>query len=142
MLLGLTTNMPAMPEPTCSRAGALTQWYMNTPGWSALKRIVCVAPGAIVGKSFVGALTAAGRPRECGSETCIAWLKPLWNVTATVSPSLTTIGGEPPVPERNLPLTPNDHASKDLPSGATRVRCWLTSTRKVLTAPAGTWGSV
>src|SRR4051794_27391535 len=142
MLLGLTTNMPAMPEPTCSRAGALTQWYMNTPGWSALKRIVCVAPGAIVGKSVVGSPTAAWKSSECGSWTCIAWLKPLWNWTSTVSPWLTTIGGEAPVPERNLPLTPKDHTSKDLPSGATRVRRLLTSTRKVFTAPAGAAGSV
>ena len=61
---------------------------------------------------------------------------------STVSPWLTTIGADTPVPRWYLPLTAKLHTSVGARSLETWVTCWKTSTLKVLTDPAGTAGSV
>jgi len=51
-----------------------------------------------------GATSAEWKSIECGIVTFIAFEPPLVSVISTLSPSLTTIGSDAPVPGHALPL--------------------------------------
>jgi hypothetical protein len=68
--------------------------------------------------------------------------EPLTSVKSTVSPSVTTIGGDAPVPRWYLPLTAKLHTSVGASSLETWVTCWKTSTLNFFTTPGGGGGSV
>ena len=90
-----------------------------------------------------GLTSAEWKSSECGRSTFIAFVEPLVSVKSTVSPSLTTIGVDTPVPRWYfLPLTAKLHTSVGARSLETWVTCWKTSTSNFLTAPAGHGGSV
>src|SRR4051794_13116380 len=74
--------------------------------------------------------------------TAIFFEPPLTNVTWTLSPWLTTIGGLAAVPRYAVPLTAKLQASVGASCGSTWVTCWRTSTVNFFTGPAGTAGSV
>ena len=52
-----------------------------------------------------GLTSAEWKSIECGIVTFIALDEPLTSVKSTVSPSVTTMGPETPVPRCSLPLT-------------------------------------
>ena len=56
--------------------------------------------------------------------TCIERSEPFVSVKSTVSPSLTTIGGDTPVPRYALPLTAKLQTSVGASSFETCVTCW------------------
>src|SRR4051794_41202641 len=74
--------------------------------------------------------------------TAIFFEPPLTNVTWTLSPWLTTIGGLAAVPRYAVPLTAKLQASVGASCGSTCVTCWKTSTVNFFTGPAGTAGNV
>ena len=55
-----------MPFAMCASTGFVPQWYMNTPGSSALNRNVNESPGATSLKATFGAMRAAWKSIECG----------------------------------------------------------------------------
>ena len=72
--------------------------------------------------------------------TFIAFVEPLTSVKSTVSPSVTTIGPDTPVPRCSLPLIAKLQISVGGRSLETLVTWWRTSTLNFLTAPAGICG--
>ena len=84
---GWTTIAPYIPFAMCASTGLVPQWYMKTPGSSAVKRKVNDSPGATSLKATFGAIRAAWKSMECGIEP------PFVSVISTVWPCRTwTIG--------------------------------------------------
>ncbi len=77
---GSTTSAPYMPLAMWARTGFVPQWYMKTPGSSALKRNVNESPGATSLKAMFGAIRAAWKSIECGMAA------PFVSVISTVCP--------------------------------------------------------
>src|SRR5688500_10362702 len=78
---GCTTIAPYMPLAMCASTGLVPQWYMKTPGSSAVKRKVNDSPGATSRKATFGAIRAAWKSIECGIAP------PFFSVISTVWPS-------------------------------------------------------
>src|SRR3954447_9710459 len=134
--------MPIIPALVCMSTGCVAQWYMKTPGCLATKRIVSFLPGAMSTYFLCGATSAEWKSIEWAMLTAIFFEPPLTNVTWTLSPWLTTIGGVAAVPRYAVPLTAKLQASVGASCGSTCVTCWKTSTVNFFTGPAGTAGSV
>ena len=100
----MTIIIPTIPEPVCCSTGAVAQWYMNTPAWSAVNRSTVFFPGAIVLKAVSGFTSELWKSMLCGTRTCISCDEPLKSVISTSSPCLTTIGADAPFPRLNRPL--------------------------------------
>ena len=71
-----------------------------------------------------GLTSAEWKSSECGRSTFIDSAEPLVSVKSTVSPSLTTIGADTPVPRCSSPLTEKLHTSVGASSLETWVTCW------------------
>ena len=128
MLLGSTMIAPYMPFAMCMNAGAVPQWYMKTPGTSALKEKCLSWPGSTSEKATFGAILAAWKSTECGIGELLC------SVTFTVWPWRTWITGPGAV-------FPNVQASYLMPGAIDTVACWM-SRRTFATAPGEAAGNV
>jgi hypothetical protein len=92
---GSTTIAPYIPLAMWARTGFVPQWYMKTPGSSALNRNVNDSPTATSRNATLGAIRAAWKSIECGI------VPPFFSVISTVWPSRTwTIGPGAPWPSK------------------------------------------
>ena len=95
MPTGSTTIAPYIPFAMCASTGLVPQWYMKTPGASALKLNVNDLPGAMSVKASFGATWAAWKSTECAIGALFV------SVTFTVWPCRTWITG-PGTPPENV----------------------------------------